>query len=179
MLFRSPVKKIEHLLENQRKTVLNEWEEIRKLEGLERETREKQINKLVSKELTSLEHHCKFNYVQIIEAMLHILTVRINDTIHSDNDLQILYTKVIKLVRKVSQHSPGFHTMTLIKLLEHHIKEMASNERIRVYADENELNLRATDNLIAAVENFRKEFLSETEQRELKDIEYGSPQFLT
>jgi hypothetical protein len=48
-----------------------------------------------------------------------------------------------------------------------------------VYADENEINLRATDNLIAAVENFRKEFLSETEQRELEDIEYGSPQFLT
>ena len=174
-----PVKKIERLLAKQRRTVLDEWEEIRKLKGLEREARKEQIKKLVSNDLTSLEHHCKFNYVQIIETMLHILTVQINDNIHSDNDLQILYTKLIKLIRKVSQHSPDFHTMKTINLLEHHIKEMASNERVKVYAEENEINLKATDNLITVVKNFRKEFLSETEQRELENIEYGSPQFLT
>jgi len=174
-----PLKKIDRLLENQRRTVNNEWEEIRKLEGLEREVRKKQIDKLLSKELTPLEHHFKFNYVQIIETMLHILTVRINDNIHSDKDLQILYTKIIKLIRKVSEYEPGFHTMSLVTLLEHHIRQVQSNEPVRVYANKNEINLRAADSVIASVEKFKKEFLSETEQKELEDDEYDKAQFLT
>lgn len=161
-----PVKKIERLLEHQRKTIQNEWKEIRGLKGSEREIRKKQIKKLVSNELTDLELY-KFNYVQIIETMLHILTIQIDDKIHSDKDLQILYTKVIKLIRKISQVKPDFHTMELINHLINNMSETRSNEDVRLYAEKHEINLKVANNLIASVENFKKQFLSE--QKEDKD----------
>ena len=144
-----PLKKIQRLLEDQQKEILRLTDEKVPVE---------QRRKFVSKELYSLQIDYQFTYLHMIDTMFHVLSLQIDERIHSDKDLQILYTKIIKLMRKVSRQFPRNAKGTLDGII-NFIGEFTSKKDIRVYAQKHNININLINDVIDTVENFKNEFL--------------------
>jgi hypothetical protein len=72
--------------------------------------------------------------------------------------LQILYTKIIKLMRKVSKQFPRNAKFTLDGII-NYLGEFTSKKDIRVYAQKHNININLISDVIDTVENFKNEFL--------------------
>jgi len=145
-----PLKKIQRLLEDQQKELLRLTEEKVPIE---------QRRKFVSEELYSLQIDYQYTYLHIIDIMFHVLSLHIDERIHSDRDLQILYTKIIKLMRKVSKQFPRNAKGTLDGII-NFISEFTSKKDIRLYAQKHNININLINDVIDTVENFKNEFLT-------------------
>jgi hypothetical protein len=145
-----PLKKIQRLLEDQQKELLRLTEEKVPIE---------QRRKFVSEELYSLQIDYQYTYLHMIDIMFHVLSLHIDERIHSDKDLQILYTKIIKLMRKVSKQFPRNAKGTLVGIIDF-ITEFTSKKDIRLYAQKHNININLIDDVIDTVENFKNEFLA-------------------
>ncbi|MDW0128607.1 MAG: hypothetical protein QOK87_09560, partial [Nitrososphaeraceae archaeon] len=95
----------------------------------------------------------------MIDIMFHVLSLHIDERIHSGKDLQILYTKIIKLMRKVSKQFPRNARGTLDGII-NFIGEFTSKKDIRLYAQKHNININLIDHVIDTVENFKNEFLA-------------------
>lgn len=144
-----PLRKIQRLLEDQQKELLRLTDEKVPLE---------QRRKFVSEELYSLQIDYQFTYLHMIDIMFHVLSLHIDERIHSDKDLQILYTKIIKLIRKVSKQFPRDAKFTLDGII-NYLGEFTSKKDIRVYAQKHNININLISHVIDTVENFKNEFL--------------------
>jgi hypothetical protein len=145
-----PLRKIQRLLEDQQKELLRLTDEKVPL---------KQRRKFVSEELYRLQIDYQYTYLHIIDIMFHVLSLHIDERIHSDKDLQILYTKIIKLMRKVSKQFPRNAKFTLDGII-NFICEFTSKKDIRVYAQKHDININLINDVIDTVENFKNEFLA-------------------
>jgi len=145
-----PLKKIQQLLEDQKKEALRLATE--KIPAEQR-------RKVVSEELYRLQIDYQFTYLHMIDIMFHVLSLHIDERIHSDKDFQILYTKVIKLMRKVSKQFPRNAKGTLDGII-NFIGEFTSKKDIRLYAQKNNINIDLINDVIDTVENFKNEFLA-------------------
>ena len=144
-----PLRKIQRLLEDQQKELLRLTNEKVPL---------KQRRQFVSEELYGLQIDYQFTYLHIIDIMFHVLSLHIDERIHSDKDLQILYTKIIKLMRKVSKQFPRNAKFTLDGIIDY-LGEFTSKKDIRVYAQKHDININLINDVIDTVENFKNEFL--------------------
>ena len=145
-----PLKKIQRLVEDQQKELLRLTDEKVPVE---------QKRKVVSEELYSLQIDYQFTYLHMIDIMFHVISLHIDERIHSDKDLQILYTKIIKLMRKVSKQFPRNAKGTLDGIIDF-IGEFISKKDIRLYAQKHNININLINNVIDTVENFKSEFLA-------------------
>ena len=119
----------------------------------------KQRRKVVSEELYSLQIDYQFTYLHMIDIMFHVLSLHIDERIHSDKDFQILYTKIIKLMRKVSKQFPRNAKGTLDGII-NFIGEFTSKKDIRLYAQKHNINIDLINDVIDTVEIFKNEFLA-------------------
>jgi hypothetical protein len=145
-----PLKKIQRLLEDQQKELLRLTDEKVPIE---------QRRKFLSEELYGLQIDYQYTYLHMIDIMFHVLSLHIDERIHSDRDLQILYTKIIKLMRKVSKQFPRNAKGTLDGII-NFICEFTSKKDIRVYAQKHNININLINDVIDTVENFKNEFLA-------------------
>jgi hypothetical protein len=145
-----PLKKIQRLVEDQKKELLRLTTEKVPVE---------QRRKVVSEALYSLQIDYQFTYLHMIDIMFHVLSLHIDERIHSDKDLQILYTKIIKLMRKVSKQFPRNAKGTLDGIIDF-IGELTSKKDIRLYAQKHNINIDLINDVIDTVENFKNEFLA-------------------
>ena len=145
-----PLKKIQRLVEDQQKELLRLTTE---------KVPVKQRRKVVSEELYSLQIDYQFTYLHMIDIMFHVLSLHIDERIHSDKDFQILYTKIIKLMRKVSKQFPRNAKGTLDGII-NFIGEFTSKKDIRLYAQKHNINIDLINDVIDTVENFKNEFLA-------------------
>jgi hypothetical protein len=144
-----PLRKIQRLLEDQQKELSRLTNEKVPLE---------RRRKFVSEELYSLQIDYQFTYLHMIDIMFHVLSLRIDERIHSDKDLQILYAKIIKLMRKVSKQFPRNAKFTLDGIIDY-LGEFTSKKDIRIYAQKHNININLINDVIHTVENFKNEFL--------------------
>jgi hypothetical protein len=144
-----PLKKIQRLLEDQQKELLRLTNEKVPLE---------KRRKFVSEELYSLQIDYQFTYLHMIDIMFHVLSIQIDEKIHSDKDLQILYTKIIKLMRKVSKQFPRNAKFTLDGII-NYLGEFTSKKEIKAYAKQHTININLISDVVHTVENFKNEFL--------------------
>lgn len=144
-----PLRKIQRLLEDQQKELSRLTNEKVPLE---------RRRKFVSEELYSLQIDYQFTYLHMIDIMFHVLSLRIDERIHSDKDLQILYAKIIKLMRKVSKQFPRNAKFTLDGIIDY-LGEFTSKKDIRIYAQKHNININLISDVIHTVENFKNEFL--------------------
>jgi hypothetical protein len=144
-----PLKKIQRLLEDQQKELLRLTNEEVPLE---------KRRKFVSEELYSLQIDYQFTYLHMIDIMFHVLSIQIDEKIHSDKDLQILYTKIIKLMRKVSKQFPRNVKFTLDGIIAY-LGEFTSKKDIKAYAQKHTININLISDVVDTVENFKNEFL--------------------
>jgi hypothetical protein len=144
-----PLKKIQRLLEDQQKELLRLTNEKVPLE---------KRRKFVSEELYSLQIDYQFTYLHMIDIMFHVLSIQIDEKIHSDKDLQILYTKIIKLMRKVSKQFPRNAKFTLDGIIAY-LGEFTSKKDIKAYAQKHTININLISDVVDTVENFKNEFL--------------------
>jgi hypothetical protein len=144
-----PLKKIQRLLEDQQKELLRLTNEKVPLE---------KRRKFVSEELYSLQIDYQFTYLHMIDIMFHVLSIQIDEKIHSDKDLQILYTKIIKLMRKVSKQFPRNAKFTLDGIIAY-LGEFTSKKDIKAYAQKHTININLISDVVHTVENFKNEFL--------------------
>ena len=145
-----PLKKIQRLVEDQQKELLRLTTE---------KVPVKQRRKVVSEELYSLQIDYQFTYLHMIDIMFHVLSLHIDEKIHSDKDFQILYTKIIKLMRKVSKQFPRNAKGTLDGII-NFIGEFTSKKDIRLYAQKHNINIDLINDVIDTVEIFKNEFLA-------------------
>jgi hypothetical protein len=145
-----PLKKIQRLVEDQKKELLRLTTKKVPVE---------QRRKVISEELYSLQIDYQFTYLHMIDIMFHVLSLHIDERIHSDKDLQILYTKIIKLMRKVSKQFPRNAKGTLDGIIDF-IGEFTSKKDIRHYAQKHNINIDLINDVIDTVENFKNEFLA-------------------
>ena len=145
-----PLKKIQRLLEDQQKELLRLTDQ---------KVSPEQRRKFVSEELYSLQIDYQFTYLHMIDIMFHVLSLHIDERINSDKDLQILYTKIIKLMRKVSKQFPRNAKVTLDGII-NYLGEFISKKDIRVYAQKHNININLINDVIDTVENFKNEFLA-------------------
>jgi hypothetical protein len=145
-----PLKKIQRLVEDQQKELLRLTTE---------KVPVKQRRKVVSEELYSLQIDYQFTYLHMIDIMFHVLSLHIDERIHSDKDFQILYTKIIKLMRKVSKQFPRNAKGTLDGII-NFIGEFTSKKDIRLYAQKHNINIDLINDVIDTVEIFKNEFLA-------------------
>ena len=145
-----PLKKIQRLVEDQKKELLRLTTDKVPVE---------QRRKVVSEELYSLQIDYQFTYLHMIDIMFHVLSIHIDERIHSDKDLQILYTKIIKLMRKVSKQFPRNAKGTLDGII-NFIGEVTSKKDIRLYAQKHNINIDLINDVIDTVENFKNEILA-------------------
>lgn len=107
------------------------------------------------------EENFLFPYSESIDIMLRILSIQINDKIHSDKDLQILYRKIIRLMSKVGIFP--YDTKRLIQRLDinilglRNLKNNFTSEGIYKYPD---VDISLKNDLITKIEYFKKEFLN-------------------
>ena len=94
----------------------------------------------------------------MIDIMFHVLSIHIDEKIHSDKDLQILYAKIIKLMRKVSKQFPRNAKFTLDGIIDY-LGEFTSKKDIKAYAQKHTININLINDVILTVENFKNEFL--------------------
>ncbi|MGE5705162.1 MAG: hypothetical protein ACM3XP_00410 [Nitrososphaerales archaeon] len=144
-----PLRKIQRLLEDQQKELSRLTNEKVPLE---------RRRKFVSEELYSLQIDYQFTYLHMIDIMFHVLSLRIDERIHSDKDLQILYAKIIELMRKVSKQFPRNAKFTLDGIIDY-LGEFTSKKDIRIYAQKHNININLISDVIHTVENFKNEFL--------------------
>lgn len=144
-----PLKKIQRLLEDQQRELLRLTNEKVPLE---------KRRKFVSEELYSLQIDYQFTYLHMIDIMFHVLSIQIDEKIHSDKDLQILYTKIIKLMRKVSKQFPRNAKFTLDGIIAY-LGEFTSKKDIKAYAQKHTININLISDVVHTVENFKNEFL--------------------
>jgi hypothetical protein len=144
-----PLKKIQRLLEDQQKELLRLTNEKVPLE---------KRRKFVSEELYSLQIDYQFTYLHMVDIMFHVLSIQIDEKIHSDKDLQILYTKIIKLMRKVSKQFPRNAKFTLDGIIAY-LGEFTSKKDIKAYAQKHTININLISDVVDTVENFKNEFL--------------------
>jgi hypothetical protein len=144
-----PLKKIQRLLEDQQKELLRLTNEKVPLE---------KRRKFVSEELYSLQIDYQFTYLHMIDIMFHVLSIQIDEKIHSDKDLQMLYTKIIKLMRKVSKQFPRNAKFTLDGIIAY-LGEFTSKKDIKAYAQKHTININLISDVVDTVENFKNEFL--------------------
>jgi hypothetical protein len=145
-----PLKKIQRLVEDQQKELLRLTTE---------KVPVKQRRKVVSEELYSLQIDYQFTYLHMIDIMFHVLSLHIDERIHSDKDFQILYTKIIELMRKVSKQFPRNAKGTLDGII-NFIGEFTSKKDIRLYAQKHNINIDLINDVIDTVEIFKNEFLA-------------------
>ena len=145
-----PLKKIQRLLEDQQKELLRLTDEKVPIE---------QRRKFVSEELYGLQIDYQYTYLHMIDIMFHVLSLHIDERIHSDRDLQILYTRIIKLMRKVSKQFPRNAKGTLDGII-NFINEFTSKKDIRLYAQKHKININLINDVIDTVEDFKNEFLA-------------------
>lgn len=145
-----PLKKIQRLLEDQQKELLRLTDQ---------KVPPEQRRKFVSEELYSLQIDYQFTYMHMIDIMFHVLSLHIDERIHSDKDLQILYSKIIKLMRKVSKQFPRNAKVTLDGII-NYLGEFTSKKDIRVYAQKHNIDINLINDVIDTVENFQNEFLA-------------------
>lgn len=148
-LMDQPLRKIQRLLEDQQKELLRLTNEEVPLE---------KRRKFVSEELYSLQIDYQFTYLHMIDIMFHVLSIHIDEKIHSDKDLQILYAKIIKLMRKVSKQFPRNAKFTLDGIIDY-LGEFTSKKDIKAYAQKHTININLINDVIHTVENFKNEFL--------------------
>lgn len=144
-----PLRKIQRLLEDQQKELLRLTNEEVPLE---------KRRKFVSEELYSLQIDYQFTYLHMIDIMFHVLSIHIDEKIHSDKDLQILYAKIIKLMRKVSKQFPRNAKFTLDGIIDY-LGEFTSKKDIKAYAQKHTININLISDVVRTVENFKNEFL--------------------
>ena len=145
-----PLKKIQRLLVDQQKELLRLTDEKVPIE---------QRRKFVSEELYGLQIDYQYTYLHMIDIMFHVLSLHIDERIHSDRDLQILYTRIIKLMRKVSKQFPRNAKGTLDGII-NFINEFTSKKDIRLYAQKHKININLINDVIDTVEDFKNEFLA-------------------
>lgn len=144
-----PLRKIQRLLEDQQKELLRLTNEKVPL---------KHRRQFVSEELYGLQIDYQFTYLHMIDIMFHVLSLHIDERIHSDKDLQILYTRILKLMRKVSKQFPRNAKFTLDGII-NYLGEFTSRKDIKVYAQKHNININLISDVIDTVENFKNEFL--------------------
>ncbi len=144
-----PLRKIQRLIEDQQSELLRLTNEKVPL---------KQRRKFVSEELYGLQIDYQFTYLHMMDIMFHVLSLHIDERIHSDKDLQKLYTKIIRLMRKVSRQFPRNAKVTLDGIISY-LGEFTSKKDIRVYAQKHDININLISDVIDTVENFKNEFL--------------------
>jgi hypothetical protein len=148
-LMDQPLRKIQRLLEDQQKELLRLTNEKVPLE---------KRRKFISEELYSLQIDYQFTYLHMIDIMFHVLSIHIDEKIHSDKDLQILYAKIIKLMRKVSKQFPRNAKFTLDGIIDY-LGEFTSKKDIKAYAQKHTININLISDVVRTVENFKNEFL--------------------
>ena len=144
-----PLRKIQRLIEDQQRELLRLTDEKVSL---------KQRRKFISEELYGLQIDYQFTYLHMIDIMFHVLSLRIDERIHTDMDLQILYTKMIRLMRKVSKQFPRNAKFTLDGIISY-LSEFTSKKDIKVYAQKHNININLINEVIDTVENFKNEYL--------------------
>lgn len=95
------------------------------------------------------------------------LLARINDKIHSENDSQILYTKIVEALPKftVQRWDPALReTSKRLDIFSNVLKNVKSSQ----FTEAKNINAELAGDLITFIEKFRKEFLGETEQKTKK-----------
>jgi hypothetical protein len=116
------------------------------------------------KELERLNRSFLIPYEDAINLILQELLARINDKIHSDNDSQILYTKIVEALRKftVQRWDPAFReTSKRLDIFSGVLKKVKFSH----ITEAKNINVELAGDLITLVEKFKKEFLSESEQK--------------
>jgi hypothetical protein len=100
-----------------------------------------------------------FPYCESIDIILRILSIQINEKVHSDKDLQILYTNIIRLMSKVGIFP--YDTIRLIQRLNINVLGLRNLQTYLNYAKFKDFGVDVSlrNDLITEIEYFKIEFL--------------------
>jgi ferritin len=115
-------------------------------------------------ELRLLNNRLLIPYEAAINLILQELLTKINDKIHSENDSQMLYTKIGEVLRKftLQRWNPALgETSKKLDYLSGDWKKVKSSS----FTEAKNINAELAGDLITFVEKFKKEFLSEPKQK--------------
>jgi len=120
----------------------------------------KNRNKQWPPELVELRDHLRVPYTQAVNIMLQALLVQIMNILTLENDRQILYSRITKLMQKLTQQYLVLHEpIRILDNLSESIKELDRLPHIRDYS--NNLGLDIIDLpylIITIIQNFKKQF---------------------
>jgi hypothetical protein len=113
-------------------------------------------------------------FEQSIDSFLHALLLRINNTINSETDRQILFGRVIKLMvfndMLHTYRESGIRNSMLKEL-----KEKMSSRSFITYTRNNGIKISAMENFIRFADDFTKKFLSESEfKKQIHSLREGN-----
>jgi hypothetical protein len=101
-------------------------------------------------------------YYDAMNLILHSLLYTINNEIHFEKDSQILYTKILDLLNKLTlQFSDLNPTDKLNDILYNKLRKVKSSP----YIESLGINPKTAYDTIDIIEKFKKEFLNEDEQK--------------
>ena len=110
------------------------------------------------------ELHSNFTlaYYEAINLILQSLLYTINNEIHSEKDSQILYTKILDLLNKLTLQFSDLNPIDKLNdILYNKLRKVKSSP----YIESLGINLKTAYDTIDVIEKFKKEFLSEDIQR--------------
>lgn len=96
--------------------------------------------------------------------MLIRFLIRINNYIHSQEDLQFLYTRIYELMKRLNEQT--FDTSDLAtekEILEsqtHLLEKLSRLSSVQTYAKEYSIDINVGENLAKGIRNFEERFLN-------------------
>jgi hypothetical protein len=113
-----------------------------------------------SKEFSDMRDHFEMPYRNAFNFMLLVLLVKVDEKIHSENVMKILYRKIFELMIKL--HLQTFYmvnTGDVFRSLIHELERVKGSSGLEAYAKKYDINIKIGSNLITKIKNFEKRFL--------------------
>jgi hypothetical protein len=131
-------------------------DDMRKLRGVE--------FYLGRKEFFELRNHLEFPYRHSFEKILLQFLIRINNKIHSQDELQFLYTRIYQLMKRLNEQTFDMADLATEKeILEsqaHLLEKLSGLSSVQTYAKEYSINIKVGENLVKGIRNFEERFLN-------------------
>jgi hypothetical protein len=116
---------------------------------------------IASQEFRYLRVHFEFPYRYAFSIMLQVLLQRTSTMVHSENSSQILYTRIVKLMIKLSQQIFDMKDSTdILDSFMSNLEKLESSSSVGGYAKKYGINIKLRNNLRTTIENFKKRFLN-------------------
>ena len=103
-------------------------------------------------ELTNLIRNFQTPYEEAINIMLQELLARVNDKIHSENDKQILYTRILNLLQKLILQLSGQSDTNVIEKLDSLISRHLKHVERSSFSADRHINVDLANDLITIIQ---------------------------